>query len=516
MDIKLLESLKTAIPLMPGFVYLKDKQGAYLVCSLLMAEAAGLISSSEIMGKTDFELPWKELANDIRKSDLEILSTGKSQSIEECLPIADNKKMVILCNKTAITDQNGSIQGLLGCASDITLSKQQHAALQASRDQTTLALENILGNIPAHIFWKDRDCILLGCNDQQAKNMGFLSGKEMAGKSNYDVISPNQPEQARKTQADAITKVDLEVMATGIDYVVEEPLVLPDGTTAIYLSKKTPLRNKQGEIVGLLGIAFDITDKKKAEQELQETRHKLEGMTLVSASIAHEIRTPLATLNINADTLKGSLPHLIKLYEHNIIATKLGEPSIDKYTLEGLKELPNIIKRETHGANTFINMLLMNVNPELDGNPAQTFSILACVNEALERYPFKPGQRELVIWNASHDFQVRGKQKLVVHILFNLIKNALFYVRNGYIKIELGLGETSNKLSFTDTGTGIAPDILPHIFGKFFSRTRNGAGVGLAFCKTVMETLGGTITCESIEGSYTKFILCFPLVTSAK
>lgn len=72
MDIKLLESLKTAIPLMPGFVYLKDKQGAYLVCSLLMAEAAGLISSSEIMGKTDFELPWKELANDIRKSDLEI------------------------------------------------------------------------------------------------------------------------------------------------------------------------------------------------------------------------------------------------------------------------------------------------------------------------------------------------------------------------------------------------------------------------------------------------------------
>lgn len=280
-----------------------------------------------------------------------------------------------------------------------------------------------------------------------------------------------------------------------------------------FLSVKSPLRDENQQIIGVIGIAIDITDKKEAERlKIENQQVKLEGMTLVSASIAHEIRTPLTTIDINADTLKENLPLLIETYNRAAMA-KLDIPKIDSFTLKGLNELPNIMKRETNGANIFIDMLLTNINPELEGSVRQTFSMQDCVNEALARYPFKANQSQRIRWQPIHDFQVRGKEALVVHILFNLIKNALFYVGKGYIEIILEPGNPYNKLIFTDTGAGIDPDILPHIFNRFFSRTRNGAGVGLAYCKAVMEALGGNITCESVKGNYTKFILSFPVTT---
>lgn len=503
---KLLESLKTAIPLLPGLCYLKDKSGAYLACSVKMAEAAGLNSHCEMAGKTDFELPWKDLADDIRKADLELLSTGKLQLIEERLTIANNEIIVFLCNKTVVKDQTGVIQGVLGVAIDITLSKQQ-------QDQAALALDNILDNIPAHIFWKDCNCVLLGCNKLQAQTLGFSSPKNMIGRTTYELMWSNQPDSIRNLQANAINKVDLAVMATGVDYVVEEPLVLPDGTTAIYLSKKAPLRNEQGEIVGLLGISFDVTAMKKAEQELQETRHKLEGMTVVSASIAHELRTPLATIAVGAGSIGRYIPQLINTYKI-ALAAGLSVPKLDFQSLEQLEALPQSLITEASAGNVFINMLLQNIRPSLDGSPAQTFAISACINEALERYPFLEDQKELIVWDKAHDFIVRGKEdKLLVHVLFNLIKNALFYIADagkGRIQIWLEPGKPYNKLFFKDTGKGISSDVLPHIFDRFFSRTRNGAGVGLTFCKMVMENLGGSITCESEIGNYTQFILDFP------
>jgi signal transduction histidine kinase len=67
-------------------------------------------------------------------------------------------------------------------------------------------------------------------------------------------------------------------------------------------------------------------------------------------------------------------------------------------------------------------------------------------------------------------------------------------------------------LCVTDTGSGIPQQALPHIFAPFFStkRTSGGAGMGLTFCKRVMEAFGGSIRCESAEGEYTTFALEFP------
>lgn len=67
-----------------------------------------------------------------------------------------------------------------------------------------------------------------------------------------------------------------------------------------------------------------------------------------------------------------------------------------------------------------------------------------------------------------------------------------------------------NILIFKDTGKGISKENISHIFRKFYSRTKYGTGIGLSFCKMVMESLGGEIKCKSQEGKFTEFRLCFP------
>jgi signal transduction histidine kinase len=105
----------------------------------------------------------------------------------------------------------------------------------------------------------------------------------------------------------------------------------------------------------------------------------------------------------------------------------------------------------------------------------------------------------------------------VVHVFFNLIKNALFFVqRHGDGTLELTADAWKGKgvVEVTDTGTGIPASLQPRIFDRFFSSdtSSQGAGIGLSFCKTVMESIGGAIQCTSQEGEYTTFRLVFPAV----
>lgn len=102
---------------------------------------------------------------------------------------------------------------------------------------------------------------------------------------------------------------------------------------------------------------------------------------------------------------------------------------------------------------------------------------------------------------------------LMSHVLFNLIKNSLYFiakVRKGNITITVSSGAQQNTLLFKDTATGIPADKLPNMFKKFYSESDEGNGIGLHFCKNVIDAFHGQITCDSIEGEYTEFKLIFP------
>jgi two-component system aerobic respiration control sensor histidine kinase ArcB len=485
---------------LPEHIYWKNRDGVWLGCNSKNWEDFGLKSAKDYIGKTDHDLFTKEEADKIRQFDLAVIQSGQPKTLEENIPTTHGKYSLYLSHKVPLRNRHQQVVGIIGVSVDITDARKKEI-------ERLEFLENIIALMPGHVYWVDRNNVYLGCNDNQAKSIGLSSRKDIVGKRNIDIPGFLIPA--------ALDPINKQVMESGKTILLEEPAILADGTHAIFLSNKVPLFDNSGEIVGMVGISLDITEKKRTEKELLETQNKLEGMTLVSASIAHELRTPLASLNMGISTFKTIMPHLMQAY---LLAkeNKLAVYNISNNNLEMLEKELVSMHNEVRASLTFIDMLLLNLNPTIDESKIEIFSVDKCIEEALSRYPFSSGQKSLIRWSsdAQNDFKIKGQFLLVTHILFNLLKNALYHVtKAGKGDIHIWTERTSsyNKIYFKDTGTGIPQDLLPHIFNRFFSRTRHGAGVGLTFCDWVMKSVNGNIVCESIENEYTMFTLNFPV-----
>ncbi|WP_233870112.1 sensor histidine kinase [Paraburkholderia adhaesiva] len=243
------------------------------------------------------------------------------------------------------------------------------------------------------------------------------------------------------------------------------------------------------------------------------------AMLATAGSVAHELRTPLVAIRVGAAGLLRFLPGLLDTY---LLAQRhrLPVPRIRTAHLRSLQGVAGRIEQEANYSNAIIDMLLATAR-FTGGNMqnATSCSIVHCVETALSRYPFREGDRRRVHCNLRPDFSFNGSEMLTVHVLFNLLKNAFRHMGNSetaYISIRLESESTENRLIFSDTGSGIPPDILPHIFTRFYTSSGTtedvtlGTGIGLAFCRDVMQAIGGAITCSSVQGEYTEFVLTFP------
>jgi signal transduction histidine kinase len=364
-----------------------------------------------------------------------------------------------------------------------------------------------VNHLPGHVYWKNKEGIYLGCNYRQAISLGFKNPTEIIGKTDFELTGDI-------SLAKNFRKNDLEVMKNGETITAEEVIKMND-QLATMISQKVPLKNYEDEIVGVLGISIDITEKKKIESALQKAQGQIDGMALVSASIAHELRTPLAGVKSALYCINSYLPKLIQAY-YQALSHKLDVPMLNEAALQDISDATAGINKKIDHSNMVIDMLLTNLaHDQISTQDFSPCSILDTVQQAMEKYTFPIGQKKLVKINVKQDFVFSGKPVLIIHILFNLLKNALYFIqkaRKGDIQIWTELGAHGNFLHFKDTSQGISTDVLPHIFDQFFSKgTHHGTGIGLAFSKMVMRAHGGDITCESVLGEYTDFTLCFPL-----
>jgi signal transduction histidine kinase len=244
------------------------------------------------------------------------------------------------------------------------------------------------------------------------------------------------------------------------------------------------------------------------------------AMLATAGSVAHELRTPLLAIRAGAAGLARFLPTLLQSYE----VAKGSGLSVPKIRIAHLSSMHGVlqrIEREALLSNAMIDMLMINarVSSGCD-HPRRPCSIAECVRTALERYPFRGNEGDHVHADLSRDFTFEGSQTLMVHVLFNLIKNALRSRTNGsHFRISIALAQApdGNRLYVRDNGAGIAPRVLPHIFTRFYTSSEQtddvslGAGIGLAFCRDVLRSIGGTIECTSTENAFTEFVLTFPV-----
>jgi len=263
----------------------------------------------------------------------------------------------------------------------------------------------------------------------------------------------------------------------------------------------------------VMGIIVNYTaDKMRAERR--------QAMLATAGMVAHELRTPLLSVKSGASGLRHYLPVLLDAYRL-AVEGKLLAGSIRGTHLDSMAGVLDRIEMEADRSNTVIDMLLYTVRGMgVEGKELVPCLMSTCVDTALRRYPFASDkERALVRWDMKADFSFMGSELLMVHVIFNLLKNALRHIAiagKGTISIGLEAGQHENRLVFVDTGTGIPADVLPHIFTRYYAWPKHGRGVvettgiGLSFCREVVHAFGGGIECRSRVNEYTRFSIRFP------
>lgn len=121
-------------------------------------------------------------------------------------------------------------------------------------DAGTISLDDVVAQLPGHVYWKNLSGACIGCNDLHWRNFGSQSLNQFIGKTGYDLFS--------KAQADIIKSHDDEVIKTGNTKLAKESSKTIYGEETVFLSCKVPLRNKNNQIIGISGISIDITELK--------------------------------------------------------------------------------------------------------------------------------------------------------------------------------------------------------------------------------------------------------------
>lgn len=207
---------------------------------------------------------------------------------------------------------------------------------------------------------------------------------------------------------------------------------------------------------------------------------------ILAGAIAHEVRSPICTVNIACENL-----------QHASDTKK--------------NELMPIIKRQTRKALTVIDSILLQVGYIENTNKTKklALSLRECIEEVLSEANFSELELKRVAVKAK-DCKVLADKILLVQVLLNLVKNSLV-ATNNLENVEIFIDALKNgkfvNVSVFDNGIGISHKHQKQLFYPFLSRSENGAGIGLAFCHLAVKNMGGSISCESEPGKFTRFTI---------
>ena len=303
---------------------------------------------------------------------------------------------------------------------------------------------------------------------------------------------------------------------------LEGMIVLDERASELHYNQKD--RKLLESIARQMDVFLDRAETHQILMAEAEALHK-EKLILTKAiagNIAHELRTPLTTISMTAKSFGKYLPDLWTGYDIGVQrAQACVEPAsfvIPVHRRDNLKSGVENIGRAVRRAQTMITLLLANVRSDaIDEKTFHIYSMQACVEKALSDYPFQKDEKARVYFNNANNFYFEGSDILLIYVLYNLIKNALYYmtqIGKGEIRIWMKQSNVGNILYFKDTGAGIPESILPRIFDHFFTMKPKdvGNGLGLSFCQRVIKSFNGDIQCSSQHGKYTEFSIRLPCV----
>ena len=366
-----------------------------------------------------------------------------------------------------------------------TLALERAAA--ALRESTAL-LQTIAASTPELIVAKDRECRVMMINAAALEAMG-LARDQVLGRREIDVFG--ESEQTRR-----VLESDRQVMDTGKTLSVEETLATSAGGRT-FLVTKSPLRDEDGLLLGLVSVATDITERKRAQRELEQlllAEHKLRGDAERAsrakdeflAIVSHELRSPL-------NALKG--------WSQVLTSTADPDPGLASRAAQAIKRnvehQTRLIDDLLDTSRIIIGKLVLEQRP---------VNLVEVVHAAIEfsRAAAQAKDIELRFSSGQPLVMVSGDQGRLQQVVTNLVSNGIkFTPKGGAVEIALGQAGDRVELSVADNGIGIESDFLPYVFDRFSqadastTRRYSGLGIGLALVRHLVEMHGGKVRVES-------------------
>lgn len=378
---------------------------------------------------------------------------------------------------------------------DAVAAKDQMGHLQAGLKESEQLLKDIINTIPVRVFWKDKDLVYLGCSEAFARDAGFSDPTEVIGKIDRQMVWKDQAEQYN---AD-----DRRVIAGEIILDREESQVTPEGKTLSLLTNKVPLRNSQGEIVGMLGAYMDITERRLLEEQFMQAQ-KMEAVGRLAGGVAHDFNnklqvilgyTEIALLKIGIlDPLHDDLLEVQKAAKHSADLTRQLLAFARKQTISPKRLDLNATVEE------MFKMLqrLIGENIHLRWEPGANL------------WPIKidPSQVDQILANLAVNARDALKETGTVTIMTS---NITLDQVGCSIHPDCVPGDYV-QLSFSDNGCGIEQHILDLIFEPFFTTKEvgEGTGLGLATVYGIVKQNNGLITVHSTPTLGTTFNIYLP------
>jgi PAS domain S-box-containing protein len=364
-------------------------------------------------------------------------------------------------------------------------------------------LETFLEYIPDRVYFKDLDSRFLRISRAKAISIGLKSPEEAIGKSDADHF---HPDHAARALAD-----EREIIRTGQAIVgKEEEVIWQDGRRTWALVHKVPLRDRQGQIAGTMGISHDITALKLTERELAR---KAEELARSNTALEHLAEVAKAASLAKSEFL-ANMSHEIRTPLNGII----GMTDLALET-ELTREQRDYLETVKLSADSLLNV----VNDILDFSKIEAgkvdleeigFDLNECVEGAMKTLALRADEKGLeLLCEVAPEVpeMVSGDPGRLRQILLNLLGNAVKFTSEGEVGLRVQVEPSDENFAMlhfavSDTGIGIAPEKLTAIFDSFSqadaSTTRKfgGTGLGLTISKRLVEMMGGRIWVESKPG----------------
>jgi len=387
-------------------------------------------------------------------------------------------------------------------------SEGAHQKLASELDRKQLLLRTVIDSIPDLIFYKDNDGFYLGCNKAFATFAGRLE-KDLAGRTDLDIFP--------REVAELFHVMDRKMLFEGVPRRNEEWIDYPDGRRVLLDTLKTPYYGQHGEIIGLIGISRDITERNWAEEQLRQKKQQLETLnSTLENRVQEEVaknreKDHLLILQNRQAALGEMLDHIAHQWKQPIHAISLiiqdmGETYLNgELTKEHVYEtVGKILDLLEHMAQT-ISVFRDFYRPEKEKT---TFRIKDSIDKALIFVePVLKFHAIAVELDADPELSAIGYPKEYAQVLLNILTNARDTfnergVESPVVKVKAYADDKKAVVTITDNAGGIPDTIIDKIFDLYFTtkESSGGTGIGLYMSKNIIEkNMGGSLSVGNVN-----------------